>query len=201
MFGWWNSTVHGVGTFNVILFQPLFHFFQTIDSIQHIQSFNCTTNYYSNSHCKRFAQTYESIAAHLHSTTSIKVAKIDGSKERALSSRFSIKGYPSFYLISGWDIYEYKKTRSKENMVQFAMQKEEGMGPMSMVNSPFGPFGMTRGFVMNTGTRILDLFEYLVERGLGKTAAAVIMAGVGVFVGTIFVILVGLALLPKPKVD
>lgn len=81
------------------------------------------------------------------------------------------------------------------------MQKEEGMGPMSMVNSPFGPFGMTRGFVMNTGTRILDLFEYLVERGLGKTAAAVIMAGVGVFVGTIFVILVGLALLPKPKVD
>ena len=76
------------------------------------------------------------------------------------------------------------------------------MEPMSMVNSPFGPFGMIRGIIMNTGTRVLDLFEYLVEhRGLGKTTAAVIMAGVGVFVGTIFVIFVGLALLPKPKVD
>jgi hypothetical protein len=153
-------------------------------------------------HCKRFAQTYESIAAHLHSTTSIKVAKVDGSIERALSSRFNIKGYPSFFLVSGWDIYEYNQPRTKNKMIQFALQKDDGMEPMSFITSPFGPFGMTRGFIISTGTRILDLFEYLVqEKGLGKTFAAVIMASVGIFFGTIFVILVGLALVPKPKVD
>eukprot|EP00979_Chaetoceros_neogracilis_P011255 scaffold2727_cov275-Chaetoceros_neogracile.AAC.26 len=151
-------------------------------------------------HCKRFAQTYESIAAHLHSTTSIKVAKVDGSIERALSSRFNIKGYPSFFLVSGWDLYEYNQPRTKNKMIQFALQKDDGMEPMSFITSPFGPFGMTRGFIISTGTKILDLFEYLVqEKGLGKTFAAVIMASVGIFFGTIFVILVGLALVPKPK--
>lgn len=155
------------------------------------------------SHCKRFTSTYESIAQHLHSTTdNIKVGKVDGSVERALSSRFSIKGYPTFFLIDGWDVYEFKKSRSKDNMIQFALQKQKNMETVNFLMGPFGPFGMVRMFVMNTGTRILNIFEYLVkERGINRTIAAVSMAGIGVFVGTLIVIFVGLMLIPKPKVD
>ncbi len=129
------------------------------------------------------------------------VARVDGSTERALSSRFSIKGYPSFFLVDGWDVYEFKQARSKKAMIEFATSKGKGRDPVSFFAGPFGPFGQIRSLVMNTGTWILDVYEYLVENYFSRTFAAVLMAGVGVFLGTIFVIVTGLLLLPKPKVD
>jgi hypothetical protein len=50
-----------------------------------------------NSHCKRFAQTYSEVAEYIHKQNKdgqrkVMVAKIDGSKEKALTSRFSVKG-------------------------------------------------------------------------------------------------------------
>lgn len=56
--------------------------------------------------------------------------------------------------------------------------------------------------MMNTGVRILDLYEWMVSSlGLGKTVAAVLLSSVGIFVGVVMVIVVGLCMLPKPKVD
>lgn len=154
-------------------------------------------------HCKRFAATYEAIANDLHSSDApIKVAKIDGTIERALSSRFSIKGYPTFFLIKGWDVYEFSLPRSKENMMNFALMNIEGMEPMNFLVSPFGPFGMTRGIIMNTGTWIIDVFELLEEKGgLGKTWTAVVMGSVATLLGTVLIICIGLCLAPKAKVD
>jgi len=154
-------------------------------------------------HCKRFAPTYESIAMEFHSSDSpIKVAKIDGTIERALTSRFSIKGYPTFFLIKGWDVFEFTAPRSKENMMNFALLKMEGMEPMNFLVSPFGPLGMTRGIIINTGTWIIDVFELLIEKGgLGQTLTAVIMSGIATLVGTVLIICIGLCLVPKAKVD
>jgi len=78
-------------------------------------------------HCKRFAPTYESVAIALHSIPerNIKVAKVDGSKEVALASRFSVRGFPSFYLIDGWDVYEFKDSRSREKLINFATKAPE----------------------------------------------------------------------------
>ena len=87
-------------------------------------------------------------------------------------------------------------------MIQFANKKGKGMEPISFLVSPFGPFGQIRALMMKTGTFILDIFDYLVKKkSLSPTFAAVAMASVGVFIGTVFVIIVGLLLLPKPKID
>lgn len=158
-------------------------------------------------HCKNFAPTYEQVAAQLHQMNKgkdrkIKVGKVDGSKESALSMRFSITGFPTFFLIDNWNIYEFSGKRSKEAMIKFANKKLDGQEPIPFVMSPFGPFGQIRAAVMNAGTKILDTYEYLTKTmKIPKTLAALIMASFGVVFGTTVVIVVGLMLLPKPKVD
>lgn len=158
-------------------------------------------------HCKRFAQTYSEVAEYIHKQNKdgqrkVMVAKIDGSKEKALTSRFSVKGYPSFFLLDGWDVYEFNQARSKKAMIEFATNKGKGKESVSFFMGPFGPFGQLRALMMNTGTTTLDVYDHIVENYfLSPTLVAVLMAGVGVFFGTIFVIIVGLFMLPKPKAD
>ena len=50
------------------------------------------------------------------------VGKIDGGEERALSSRFSVKGFPSFYLLDGYDVYEFKGVRSLDSISKFVLK-------------------------------------------------------------------------------
>jgi hypothetical protein len=49
----------------------------------------------------------------------IKIAKVDGDAERAIISRFNIAGFPSFFLIDGWTVYEYSDGRSVPSMMTF----------------------------------------------------------------------------------
>jgi thioredoxin-like negative regulator of GroEL len=49
----------------------------------------------------------------------IKIAKVDGDAERAIISRFNIAGFPSFFLIDGWTVYEYNDGRSVSSMMTF----------------------------------------------------------------------------------
>jgi len=77
-------------------------------------------------HCKRFSSTYQLIAQNLHKKNKdkskskhIHVAKIEGSQERILSSRFSIRGYPTFFVVDGWDVYEFKGIRTLESLMNF----------------------------------------------------------------------------------
>eukprot|EP00553_Chaetoceros_curvisetus_P009139 CAMPEP_0204614760 /NCGR_PEP_ID=MMETSP0717-20131115/2409_1 /ASSEMBLY_ACC=CAM_ASM_000666 /TAXON_ID=230516 /ORGANISM="Chaetoceros curvisetus" /LENGTH=133 /DNA_ID=CAMNT_0051627513 /DNA_START=417 /DNA_END=818 /DNA_ORIENTATION=- len=132
------------------------------------------------------------------------VGKIDGSTERSLSLRFGISAFPSFFLIDGWQIYEYPsdKIRSKDSMIRFAKQQDKSLEPISFIVSPFGPFGLIRWLVMNTGTMLLDAYDYLVNtKSISPTLAAMLMASAGVIVGTTVILVVGLMLLPKPKID
>mmetsp|Transcript_21818 Transcript_21818/g.31859 ORF Transcript_21818/g.31859 Transcript_21818/m.31859 type:complete len:226 (+) Transcript_21818:183-860(+) len=158
-------------------------------------------------HCKRFAPTYDSVATTLHQTTQnderkIMVAKVDGSKEKALASRFSVRGYPSFFLVDGWDVYEFEGSRSKEAMIKFAKKPAQNLEPIPFLTSPFGPFGQIRALMVTVGSLILDGYNYLVKtKSFSPTVASLLMAGVGVTIGTLIVIVVGLMLLPKPKID
>ena len=52
----------------------------------------------------------------------VMVGKIDGASERALSSRFNVKGFPSFYLIDGWTVRQYEGERSVGGLVKFATE-------------------------------------------------------------------------------
>lgn len=76
------------------------------------------------SHCQAFANSYETVAHKVHSNPSSKtkqgrVAKIDGHEERATASRFNIVGYPSFFVVDGWSVYEYKGSRTVDALVNY----------------------------------------------------------------------------------
>lgn len=132
----------------------------------------------------------------------VKVGKVDGSEEKALSSRFSVRGYPSFYLIDGWTVRQYEDQRSVEALVKFATEDYKEVEPIPFINSPFGPMGQLRSLLMSIGSKILDAYEYLVEKkSFSPAIASIFLGGIGVTVGVIMIISIGLLLEPKPKVD
>ena len=70
-------------------------------------------------------QNIQELARSLHADNKpekkqIKVAKIDGDVERAIVSRFNFAGFPSFFLIDGWSVYEYDDGRTVEHMMAYA---------------------------------------------------------------------------------
>jgi len=73
-------------------------------------------------HCRNFASAYESIAKTFHSNPKdkVRVARVDCSVEKALLTRFGIQAFPSFFLVSGWDVYEFEDNRSTANLINFA---------------------------------------------------------------------------------
>jgi hypothetical protein len=48
------------------------------------------------------------------------VGRVDGAADKALSSRFSITKYPTFFLIEGQTVKEYSGNRSLDNLIDFA---------------------------------------------------------------------------------
>jgi thioredoxin-like negative regulator of GroEL len=73
-------------------------------------------------HCQNFKTSYENIAMTFHSSPQerIRVAKVDCNVEKALATRFGVRGYPSFYLVSGWSVYEFEEARSESGLISFA---------------------------------------------------------------------------------
>jgi len=155
-------------------------------------------------HCNRFAPAYELVAERLHSQNKIndkkiKVAKIDGASDRALASRFNIKAFPSFFLIDGWTVYEFNGVRSLEDLVDFATEGYKKQEPIPFLHSPFGPMGQLRASFMYCGGKVLDIFNYLVEKGISEKISAMILASVGILIGICVIIILGLLTLPKQK--
>lgn len=73
---------------------------------------------------------YKAIAKQLHelqanSDRKVMVGKVDGAGDRALASRFNIRGFPSFFLIDGWTVREYTGSRSQDALVEFATETYE----------------------------------------------------------------------------
>jgi len=156
------------------------------------------------SHCKQFESTYNDIYRTLqrdYPQLKITVAKVDGSYERALSSRFNIRGYPSFYLIDGWSVWAYQGSRKKEDMVKFAVSEYTDLEPIPFLNSPFGPLGLLKIWLMYFGIKLMDMHEYLVEKGLPSMLAAGIMALFGFFSFVICIVVIGIMAVTKMKTD
>ena len=129
------------------------------------------------------------------------VAKVDGSQDRALSSRFGVRGFPTFYLVDGWDTYDYDGRRDMEEMKAFAVGGYLEQDPMPFLNSPFGPVGQLKAGMMMAGTAAEGGYMALVERGYSKTSAVAVMAGLGIVLGLFSIIAIGLLTTPKPKED
>jgi len=129
------------------------------------------------------------------------VGKVDGSKERALASRFSIRGFPTFFLVDGWTVRQYEGSRSYDAVVKFANETYVDVEPIPFLSSPFGPVGQSRALLMYAGTRLIDLHEALVEKGLSNVVAAGLLAFGGIISSLTFIIIIGLMLVPKAKTD
>lgn len=75
------------------------------------------------SHCVNFAPVYENIARTLHSSKtegSVHVARVNCSAEKALMTRFGVRAFPSFFLVTGLDVYEFKGNRGATSLTEFA---------------------------------------------------------------------------------
>ena len=161
---------------------------------------------YRCSHCTRFAPHYEAVAQTLHSEKNkkhkVKVAKVDGAAERALASRFSVKGYPTFFLVDGWTVREFDGLRSQENLIKFATETSEETEPMPFLFGPFGPMGQLRSFLMRSGTWVVGLYEYLTEqRGLKPLIAMAVLCFGGMMVGLTMIVVLGVVIMSKMKQD
>jgi len=159
------------------------------------------------SHCMRFEKQYQLVAQKLNDLPEekgrrVKVGKVDGAAEKALASRFSVRGYPVFFLVDGWTVREYEGQRSVDALVKFATEDYENVEPIAFINSPFGPMGQLRSLLMSMGSRILDSYEYLVEKkSLTPAIASIVLGGAGIMMGVIVIISVGLLLESKLKKD
>ena len=96
------------------------------------------------SHCVNFAPTYKKIGRTLHAAPEdkIHVARVDCSEEKALMTRFGIEAFPSFYVVKGWEVYEFVGARSESTLVDFAQggykkQKVGVTNPKKRVHDAF----------------------------------------------------------------
>jgi thiol-disulfide isomerase/thioredoxin len=150
-------------------------------------------------HCEAFAPTYAAIAEIYHTSPShkIKVAKIDGSTETALSSRFGVYGYPSFYLVDGWNVYIFDDARNKHKLMEFVEGGYRKQEPIPIYSSPMGPIGLAQGLFISSGVVAGDFFTGVQKKfGLSPVMAGVALFG-AVFYGCFFAI-VALSLLVSP---
>jgi len=177
------------------------------------------------SHCTSFTGTYDEVAKHLHATTpaaaklkkadqekraalphtrGVKVAKINGDKERALGSRFGVESYPTFYLVDGYDVYEFEKVRNKKNLIDFCYHYKTWGTYLPWLTSAMGPVGLMQGSFIQVGFRLTDLYMWIQTKfGLGPLMTGALMLG-SAFIGCfITIVLLAVIITPtyKPKTD
>jgi hypothetical protein len=142
-------------------------------------------------------------AKHTDGGRNVMVGKVDGDAEKAIISRFSINGFPSFFLLDGWSAYQFEGDRSLDGLVEFSTKTYKEMDPIPLMSSPFGPLGQLRAIVLFFGLIILGTFEWLVSKGLSNTIAGLLMCSVGISGALFAIIFVGLMSMSmsKPKVD
>uniref|UniRef100_A0A7S1BPV4 Thioredoxin domain-containing protein n=1 Tax=Corethron hystrix TaxID=216773 RepID=A0A7S1BPV4_9STRA len=111
-------------------------------------------------HCKRFEPEYLNMALTLHeernnnsqSKVLVRVGRVDGSSDRALASRFGVRGFPAIFMVDGGKVFEYKGRRSADQLQSWAVESHIRKGePMSSLDSPLGPIGKLKGYMVRTG--------------------------------------------------
>jgi len=159
------------------------------------------------SHCVNFAATYQNIAMTLHSSVpdeKIRVARVNCSVEKALMTRFGVNSFPSFFLVSGWDVYEFSGKRSQTSLQDFARGGYKKKSKIPFMNSPMGPMGLMQGTLIYVGTRAMGVLEYMHDKlGISPIVSGVIICMGGVFCGMISIILLTVLSTPTSpeKVD
>lgn len=196
-------------------------------------------------HCIEFANPYSEIASYFHSRNytsdmmnnesvtkkkikrfkrDVKVAKVDGSIERSLLSRFGIYTVPQLFIIDGWTVYEYNHPhqRNKESIVQYVENKFiyhngehlkttaehaaamtlKTIVPIRFYSSPMGPLGQLHGVTMCTFFMIEDIFiQFQTQYGIPNVLTSMIVFGSCFFSFFIMIVLFALLIPPTTSIN
>lgn len=141
-------------------------------------------------HCRALEPTWVALAARLDGA--VRVAKVDGTKQRGLAARFRVDAYPSIYLLRpGGETYDYETgPRTEEALADFALGGWRAVDPAPFWRSPHGAYGRTAGAALGAPARLAAAYTRLHrERGWPALAAvaallawpvAAGLAGIGV---------------------
>jgi protein disulfide-isomerase-like protein len=155
-------------------------------------------------HCQTFKPSYDNIALTFHSSPQekIRVAKVDCTIEKALTTRFGVRGYPSFYVVAGRKAYEFEDNRSETALISFARGGYKKQDPMPWFSSPMGPMGMLQDALIYIGTSIMWFLEMVeVAYGIPRILTGAGLCMVGIFGGMISIVLLTILWTPREKVD
>jgi thiol-disulfide isomerase/thioredoxin len=151
-------------------------------------------------HCVEFEAIYADIAKQYHANRAlkIKVGKINAQVEHALVSRFNVRGFPSFFVVDGWTVYEFSQARTKKNLMSYAEGGYKTTDSIPFYTSPMGPLGLMQAGLMFSGHTFVDVFVWTQNTlGLSSILVGSLLFG-AMFLGLFFVI-VFLALVIPPK--
>eukprot|EP00052_Salpingoeca_macrocollata_P005618 m.48434 g.48434 ORF g.48434 m.48434 type:complete len:230 (+) comp14958_c0_seq4:30-719(+) len=71
-------------------------------------------------HCRSMAPAWDELASRLKGR--VNVAKVDCTKERAVCSRFSVRGFPTLFLLRNNKLYPYSGQRTADALEEFALR-------------------------------------------------------------------------------
>lgn len=123
-------------------------------------------------HCQALKPTWAALAARLDGA--VRVAQVDGTKQRALASRFRVEAYPSIYLLRpGGETYDYEAgPRTEDALADFALGGWRSYEPEPFWRSPHGAWGRAAGAALAAPDRLAASYTRLHrERGWPALAA------------------------------
>eukprot|EP00882_Tetradesmus_deserticola_P007229 GHRQ01007615.1.p1 GENE.GHRQ01007615.1~~GHRQ01007615.1.p1 ORF type:complete len:215 (+),score=61.10 GHRQ01007615.1:195-839(+) len=108
------------------------------------------------SHCQQLEPAWRAFATEMKAHN-VKVAKIDGMKNRVLMKRFGVTGFPSLYLLRNGQTWHYTGMRGIADMKAFSLEGYKKATAMPFHKSPNSILGRAIG--------ILHSFPALAKRG------------------------------------
>ena len=127
-------------------------------------------------HCQMFESAYQSIADTV-SKDGYSVGKVDIVENQAVAARFDVDSIPCFFLHRDNKIWKYSGPSTLEGILRFVKEGYKTSEPLPFWSSPMGPVGLSKGFLITLGARLMSLMPFLSQKlGIPEWAGFVIVA-------------------------
>ncbi len=74
-------------------------------------------------HCKKLTPIYDKVGAHFAGREDVVIAKMDATANDVVDPRFSVKGFPTIYLVQpGGEAVQYSGDRSESDLIKFVSE-------------------------------------------------------------------------------
>mmetsp|Transcript_34566 Transcript_34566/g.87411 ORF Transcript_34566/g.87411 Transcript_34566/m.87411 type:complete len:250 (-) Transcript_34566:290-1039(-) len=135
------------------------------------------------SHCRQMEPVWQALAKELEEHN-VHVAKIDGTRNRLLMSRFRVEAYPSMFLLRDSRTWSYQGTRSVSAIKEFVLDRYKASSPLPVHKCPNHWVGRVLGKVHSLPKLMWRAYNKLKEEGgwsdlgiLGAALAVPVVTG------------------------